>query len=205
MSLPQQAFWSAPQAMLVVDPVADRLLEANHAAKALLGGEFDACAAYPFSHFLDDSLPRWASSGDEPLARSSPWSDDLVLLDLARQPHNVEAFAVTMEGGPLLLTLIDRDIRKPRLAEQRLRDDAQPQVVKDSGVLPEQEWQRRLRDNAVAALQRSAGKVSGQGGAAELLGVKPTTLTSRLRKWRIDPREFKHRHNREGAIDLKST
>ena len=37
------------------------------------------------------------------------------------------------------------------------------------------------------------GKVSGAGGAAELLGMKPTTLTSRLQKWGVDPRQYRQR------------
>jgi len=45
----------------------------------------------------------------------------------------------------------------------------------------------------VAMLKRTAGKVSGDGGAAQLLGVKPTTLASRLRKWGIDPRDYKQK------------
>jgi transcriptional regulator with GAF, ATPase, and Fis domain len=39
----------------------------------------------------------------------------------------------------------------------------------------------RERASLIAALDRSGGKVSGPGGAAELLGVPPTTLASRLR------------------------
>jgi transcriptional regulator with GAF, ATPase, and Fis domain len=41
---------------------------------------------------------------------------------------------------------------------------------------------RRLEaDNLRAALRAANGKVSGPGGAAELLGVKPTTLASRIK------------------------
>jgi transcriptional regulator with GAF, ATPase, and Fis domain len=36
-------------------------------------------------------------------------------------------------------------------------------------------------DNIRAALKASRGKVSGPGGAAELLEVKPTTLASRIK------------------------
>ncbi|MGE3173460.1 MAG: sigma 54-interacting transcriptional regulator [Planctomycetota bacterium] len=44
------------------------------------------------------------------------------------------------------------------------------------------------RRNLEAALQRSGGKVFGAGGAAELLGMKPTTLASRLKALGIDRR-----------------
>ena len=51
----------------------------------------------------------------------------------------------------------------------------------DADVIPEAEWQRRERPNLIAALKRANGKVSGEGGAAELLGINPATLASRLK------------------------
>jgi len=54
-------------------------------------------------------------------------------------------------------------------------------------VLTDSDLRRIERDNVLAALRAAAGRVSGAGGAAELLGIKPSTLTSRLRKLGIDP------------------
>jgi transcriptional regulator with GAF, ATPase, and Fis domain len=48
--------------------------------------------------------------------------------------------------------------------------------------LTETELQRRERDNLLVILQKANWKVKGRGGAAELLGVKPPTLLSRLNK-----------------------
>jgi transcriptional regulator with GAF, ATPase, and Fis domain len=48
-------------------------------------------------------------------------------------------------------------------------------------VIPEREWVAMERANLVAALGAAKGKVSGAGGAAELLGIHPATLASRLR------------------------
>jgi len=45
----------------------------------------------------------------------------------------------------------------------------------------EAEWRDKERVNLIHALKRAGGKVSGAGGAAELLGVNPNTLASRLR------------------------
>ena len=45
----------------------------------------------------------------------------------------------------------------------------------------DKEWQRLERENLLAALKVSGGKVSGKEGAAALLGMNPNTLTSRLR------------------------
>ncbi len=47
------------------------------------------------------------------------------------------------------------------------------------------------RENIIQALKRCAGKVSGNAGAAALIGVKSTTLSSRIKKYRINPKEYK--------------
>ena len=52
-------------------------------------------------------------------------------------------------------------------------------------VVPESEMRRRERENIIAALQKSNWKVYGTDGAAELLGIKPTTLSSRIKKMKI--------------------
>ncbi len=41
------------------------------------------------------------------------------------------------------------------------------------------------------ALSESGGRVGGPGGAAERLGLRPTTLSSKLHKYRIDPTRFR--------------
>ena len=48
--------------------------------------------------------------------------------------------------------------------------------------LTEPEMRRRERQNLFAALQKAGWKIKGVDGAAELLGVKPTTLMSRIEK-----------------------
>ncbi|MFN0104428.1 MAG: sigma 54-interacting transcriptional regulator [Bryobacteraceae bacterium] len=48
-------------------------------------------------------------------------------------------------------------------------------------VIPEREWRSMEKANILAAMEAAGGKVSGTGGAAELLGIHPATLASRLR------------------------
>jgi DNA-binding NtrC family response regulator len=48
-------------------------------------------------------------------------------------------------------------------------------------VLTDDERRARDRDNILSALAACGGKVFGRSGAAELLGVKPTTLASRIK------------------------
>ena len=54
-----------------------------------------------------------------------------------------------------------------------------------ASVLSKEEMQRRERENILKALEQSKGKIYGPDGAAAILGMKPTTLTSRMKKMRI--------------------
>jgi transcriptional regulator with GAF, ATPase, and Fis domain len=49
----------------------------------------------------------------------------------------------------------------------------------------ETEMMQRERENLLAVLNKAGWKIKGANGAAELLGVKPTTLVSRLKKMRL--------------------
>jgi transcriptional regulator with GAF, ATPase, and Fis domain len=49
-------------------------------------------------------------------------------------------------------------------------------------VVTEAEIRRMERENIVRALKISNGRIYGAGGAAELLGVKPSTLSTRIQK-----------------------
>ncbi|TNE74924.1 MAG: Fis family transcriptional regulator, partial [Gammaproteobacteria bacterium] len=59
-------------------------------------------------------------------------------------------------------------------------------------LLTETQLRELEAHNVRKALTMTEGRVFGDDGAAALLGLKPTTLTSRLRKLRIDPRKFRH-------------
>jgi len=52
----------------------------------------------------------------------------------------------------------------------------------ETPILTELELRSRERDNLLAALNKTGWKIQGPDGAAELLGVKPTTLMSRIKK-----------------------
>jgi len=54
-------------------------------------------------------------------------------------------------------------------------------TIADGQVLTESEMRKFQKRNIVAALEQSNGRVSGAGGAAEMLGVRPTTLADRIR------------------------
>ena len=54
-----------------------------------------------------------------------------------------------------------------------------------ASVLSKQEMQRRERENILKALGQSKGKIYGPEGAAAILGIKPTTLASRMKKFKV--------------------
>ncbi|WP_454274117.1 sigma 54-interacting transcriptional regulator [Roseovarius sp. MBR-154] len=58
-------------------------------------------------------------------------------------------------------------------------------------IRTETEMENMVRDNVIACLREARGKVSGPGGAAELLGVRPTTLYSRIQRFKIADTEWK--------------
>lgn len=48
-------------------------------------------------------------------------------------------------------------------------------------ILTDEEMRRQERANIAAALEACNGKISGDGGAAQLLAMRPTTLASRIK------------------------
>ncbi len=52
----------------------------------------------------------------------------------------------------------------------------------EAEFLTDAEIRRRERENLFVVLQKTCWKIKGVDGAADLLGLKPTTLTSRIEK-----------------------
>lgn len=99
-----------------------------------------------------------------------------------RELRNVlERAIILARGGPLHLDLPGGDsviptTQTPRTPRLR-REDAGT-----SEVLTEAEMQQRERANLLAALEKTSWKIRGADGAAELIGLKPTTLLSRMKR-----------------------
>ena len=67
----------------------------------------------------------------------------------------------------------------PKAAARPMRQKENPQ--KTIPLKTREELRADEKKNILAALEQAGGKVFGPGGAAELLGMRPTTLASRLR------------------------
>jgi transcriptional regulator with GAF, ATPase, and Fis domain len=95
-----------------------------------------------------------------------------------RELQNViERAAITAQGDRMVFDLPSGSATTPRAAA--------PAPSSDSPILRYDELRRLERDNLVKALDLTQWKVAGPGGAAELLGAKPTTLASKIKSMDI--------------------
>jgi DNA-binding NtrC family response regulator len=65
-------------------------------------------------------------------------------------------------------------------------DEATRGDITRGDILAEPQWRDLERTNLMNALRRANWKISGPGGAAELLGIKPSTLESRMKSFAIE-------------------
>lgn len=141
------------------------------------------------AHFLGLAARRlnrpelWLTEEGLALLQSYDWPGNIRELH-----HVIERAAILSPRGPLRIDLVlgERDLRAARSQVRATVSNERVASAGTGGVLSEDALGRVERDNLVAALQRSAWKISGPGGAAEILGVKPTTLASRIKRFGIE-------------------
>ena len=92
-----------------------------------------------------------------------------------RELKNVIERAVILSTGNVLRLDVSMPDIKPDSVAPALTD------LPGDTVLSEKEMRDFQKRNTVAALKQTNWRVSGEGGAADLLGVKPTTLADRIR------------------------
>jgi len=98
-----------------------------------------------------------------------------------RELQNVlERAVIVSRGGPLRLDLVlPTGVLGRRVVPSRA-------LTPPAAAVPEAEQRHWERENLLAALQQTGGKIYGPSGAAALLGIKPTTLASRLKALGIE-------------------
>ena len=96
-----------------------------------------------------------------------------------RELKNVIERAVILSSGKVLRL----DLSMPGLKANI--DDIADAAAGSDEVLNEKDMREFQKNNIVKALKQSDWKVSGSAGAAELLGVRPTTLADRIRTLKI--------------------
>ncbi|MBX3197433.1 MAG: sigma 54-interacting transcriptional regulator [Labilithrix sp.] len=76
-------------------------------------------------------------------------------------------------------------LEPPPRASARADAPLRAMTMPPRGFYTVDEMRELEKQNLVAALEKAAGKIAGDGGAAELLGMKPSTLTYQLRSFGI--------------------
>jgi len=130
------------------------------------------------AHFVELSLrelgcprPRLTRAGIETL-QSYDWPGNI------RELRNVIERAVIFARGGAL----EFDLPVVHSSPGPVPTVARPGDRADLEYLTDSEMQRLERENLFAVLEKTGWKIKGLDGAAELLGVKPTTLISRIGK-----------------------
>ncbi len=99
-----------------------------------------------------------------------------------RELKNVIERAVILSPGKVLR--LDLSLRETGLGPPET--DEVPIIVSvDRPYLTDREMKAKFRENLLSALNASEWRISGNEGAAELLGMKPSTLTDRMRSMGI--------------------
>ncbi len=129
------------------------------------------------AHFLDLACSKLK------LNRSKPRLTQANVLELQQYdwPGNVRELQNVIERA--VITCRSRSLCFDLPASEPIETETRVEP-KQTGpeILSDKEMKRLERKNIAAALQQSGWKIYGPAGAAELLGMKPTTLTSRIRK-----------------------
>ena len=99
-----------------------------------------------------------------------------------RELQNVmERALITSQGGKFALNLYTASKNVPRRKTAPNEEPLEDEIT----ILTEEEVKMRDQDNILRALTHCNWKITGPGGAAEILKMKPSTLNSRIKKWKL--------------------
>jgi len=100
-------------------------------------------------------------------------------------PGNVRELKNVIERAVILSTgqVLRLDLSMPGVVPEVVSEPSGE--ARPDEVLTEKDMREFQKANIIRALKQASWKVSGKGGAAELLDVKPTTLADRIRTYKI--------------------
>jgi transcriptional regulator with GAF, ATPase, and Fis domain len=86
--------------------------------------------------------------------------------------NTIERAIILWQEGPLSFDLPASPVRQ--------NTERQPKPAANAALPTRDDLKRQERETIINALKQTNGKVSGPNGAAEMLGMKPSTLASRI-------------------------
>ena len=136
------------------------------------------------SHFAELACRRFNRAPMHPSASQLRYLQDYEWPGNVRELQNIVERAVIMARFGALQFQVEQD-------GLHLTADgtaSAPQTFDGDLILTDEEMRLRERNNIAAALRLSHGRIYGPGGAAVMLGLKPTTLNARIKKWGLERR-----------------
>lgn len=130
------------------------------------------------AHFVDLSVKELGC----PRPRLTPAGIDALLVydwpgNIRELRNVIERACITAQGGALEFDLpVSSSPMDVNSFRSKRAYEAEP------GFLTDAEFRHRERENVFIVLQKTGWKIKGADGAAELLGLKPSTLISRMEK-----------------------
>ena len=100
-----------------------------------------------------------------------------------RELRNVIERAVILARGGVLEFDLPITGQAAPAARTKAQHDSSPGKTAQHKFLSKPELQRIERDNLLLALEAANWKIKGPDGAAELFGIKPSTLLAKMKKW----------------------
>jgi transcriptional regulator with GAF, ATPase, and Fis domain len=128
-------------------------------------------------HFLEQAAQRYGRRGLRLTERTVrtlvaySWPGNVRELQ-----HVIDRAVLLSRGGGLRL---DGVLAEPEETSRARPGSSTREAARE--VIPDSEWRRRENENLRTALQLANGRIYGPDGAADRLGIKPTTLISRLK------------------------
>lgn len=110
-------------------------------------------------------------------------NSDIERLQRYSWPGNIRELQNVIERA--LITSIGADLNLDLPDEPKASLNVPPQPSPSSVIMTDAQIRELERNNMQAALKAADGKLFGKGGAAERLGLKPTTLASRFKRLEI--------------------
>ncbi|MCI0392405.1 MAG: PAS domain S-box protein [Acidobacteria bacterium] len=162
----QKVFTFSNDAIFIIDPASDQILEANPSACRMLGYSCEELLATPVSSVHPNEMPRLLAFTQSVIDRGSGWTDQLTCLTMNGEtlPAEISASVIEFDGRNCVIAMV-RNVSQRRQAQEALRkarDELEARVEERTAELSQahatlkEEISERKR--AEAALQESEAR-----------------------------------------------
>jgi PAS domain S-box-containing protein len=170
----RKIFDHSNDAIFVMDPRADAIVDANPRARAMLGYSREELLSTPISAVHPNEMTKLQAFAQSVFRNGSGWTNELSCLTKSGQelPSEISASTIDVAGQTRLIAMI-RDITERRQAERAQRELA---VVEERNRLA-----REIHDSLAQGLTAIIWQINAAEGQAEAGGEQALQNLSRIR------------------------